>query len=390
MDMEPKSKKKLLRGKCILAGEELNEVTPASVLIEDNRIAAVGEDAERKCDENDVIVNLADLTLLPGLIDCHNHYSLDPTLKNYLLRMNDDIPDLTIRAIRNMKTDLLSGITSSRYLGDKMFVDVACKNAVKNGVLKGPAAVVATRGIRATHGHGFVGYAHDGVENIRKVIRENLLSGADFIKIFLTGTLLINNKIPCYFTKEEIEVVVEEAHRADVPVATHCIGGKALDLAIETGIDFIEHGYFITDEQIRKIKSSNSTLILTPGMFFYDPRIKTLPEGLINGHLEQREEVKRRTKAVIGSGIDYGTGTDGNHGLLAHELKILVEFGETPLRALKSVTSVAAGILGMSNETGIIAQGKRADIIGVEGNPIENIDALRKIKKIYQNGAEIL
>ena len=146
----------------------------------------------------DEVIECRGQTLLPGLIDCHNHLSLDPALDNYLLRMNDSIPELTIRAVQTMAVDLASGVTTSRCLGDKGFLDIACKKAVAAGKLAGPRLLVATRGVRTLHGHGFVGYPFSGIESIRQAVRENLSAGADLIKIYITGTLRGSKGIPHY------------------------------------------------------------------------------------------------------------------------------------------------------------------------------------------------
>ncbi|MEM5786025.1 MAG: amidohydrolase family protein, partial [Syntrophobacteraceae bacterium] len=161
----------LLKADGIVDVVGLRIVTPGALLIKDSRIAAVGQEACARAAEAEKTVDWTGKILLPGLIDCHNHLSLDPTLDNYLMRMNDSIPELTIRALRTMVVDLASGVTTSRCMGDKGFLDIVCKEAVEAGEIVGPRLIVATRGIRAPHGHGFVGYPFSGVENIRMAVR---------------------------------------------------------------------------------------------------------------------------------------------------------------------------------------------------------------------------
>jgi len=240
----------LIRGAKLIDGTGGQAVEPAVLLTARGVIEAVGDEAAARAAEASEVWDFGDQTLLPGLIDCHNHLSLDPTLDNYLHRMNDPLPELTIRAVNSMKVDLMAGVTTSRCLGDKGFLDIACRKASAAGTLLGPRLLVATRGIRAPHGHGFVGYPFGGVEQIRIAVRENLQAGADLIKVYITGTLRGPRKILHFYSREEIQAVVDEAHRIGVPVATHCIGGPGLRLALETGIDVIEHGYFMTDEEI--------------------------------------------------------------------------------------------------------------------------------------------
>lgn len=387
--MESQPLKTIVRADAMLVGNNLDRISPAAIFIEDGRITALGSAAEARAKEAGKEIILDGQTLLPGLIDCHNHMSLDPTQENYLLRMTDGTPELTIRAVKSLQNDLMSGVTTARYMGDKAFIDTACRDAIRRGAITGPYPVIATRGIRATHGHGFVGYPFNGVEAIRTAVRDNMAAGADFIKVYLTGTLMSDRGIPCFFSEEEVNVLVTEAHRCGLPVATHCIGGSALDLAIDVGIDFIEHAYFITDEQIEKIRYSDSRLVLTPSMFFYAPRLKTLPPSLVAGHLEQRDLVRKRMEAVVKAGLAYGAGTDGNHGLLSFELQCLVAFGETPRNAIKSATTIAAAICGKAGETGCLAEDRQADIIGVKGNPLENIDRLAEVTTVIQGGKHV-
>ena len=332
----------LIRGARLIDGTGGPAVEPAVLLAVRGVIEAVGTEAAARAAEASEVWDFGDQTLLPGLIDCHNHLSLDPTLDNYLHRMNAPLPELTIRAVNSMKVDLMAGVTTSRCLGDKGFLDIACRKASAAGTLLGPRLLVATRGIRAPHGHGFVGYPFGGVEQIRSAVRENLQAGADLIKVYITGTLRGPRQILHFYSREEIQAAVDEAHRVGVPVATHCIGGPGLKLALETGIDVIEHGYFMTDEEIELLIKYDRWLVMTPSIFFTDARIRTLPPDLIEGHLRQREEVGQRMAAAIRAGVRYAVGTDGMHGGMTREIAYLVELGATPAAALQAATANAA------------------------------------------------
>ena len=377
----------LVKGAGILDVVGMRIVAPGALLIKGSLVAAVGPEALAREAEADQVVDWSGKVLMPGLIDCHNHLSLDPSLDNYLLRMNDPVPELTIRALGTMVTDLESGVTTSRCLGDKGFLDVACKKAVEAGAIAGPRLLVATRGLRAPHGHGFVGYPFSGVENIRSAVRENLAAGADLIKVYTTGTVRdARGGLSSYFSHEELLVAVEEAHRAGVPVATHCIGGAGLTAALETGIDVIEHGYFASDDELEKIGKADRWLVMTPSIFFTDARIRTLPPQLIAPHLRQREEVGRRMSAAIRSGVKFAVGTDGMHGCLADEIRYLTEFGASSGSAVQAATIRAAQVCGMESDIGSLGPGKIADVIGLEGNPLEDITALRRVSAVMKSG----
>jgi imidazolonepropionase-like amidohydrolase len=376
----------LVKGRLVIDGTGSPPIDKGMILIEGQRIVSVGKEGEVRKKADARVLDCSDQTLLPGLIDCHNHLSLDPTLENYLYRMNDSIPELTLRATTSMAVDLRSGVTTSRCLGDKGFLDIECKKAVNLGLVPGPRLLVATRGVRAIHGHGFVGYPFSGVEQIRTAVRENLSAGADLIKIFITGTLRGPKGIPSYFSKEEIQTAVDEAHRVGIPVASHCIGGIGFEWALETGIDVIEHGYFLTDREIDLFVKSDRWLVMTPSIFFTDARIKTLPTDLIDGHLRQREEVAQRMKAAIKAGIKFAVGTDGMHGGLAQEIQYLVDFGATPSQALMAATYHAARVCGLEESIGTVQPGKFGDVIGVKGNPLEDIGALKSVKTVISRG----
>ena len=386
MDIGERIKKTLIKGRLVIDGMGNPPIEKGAILIGGERILRVGREEEFKGEVNIYVLDCGDQTLLPGLIDCHNHLSLDPRLENYLYRMTDPIPALTLRACETMKIDLRSGVTTSRCLGDKGFLDVECKKAIEEGHIEGPFLLIATRGIRAFHGHGFVGYPFGGIDQIQAAVRENLSAGADLIKIYITGTLRGPKGIPSYFSKEEIQAAVEEAHRVGIPVATHCIGGVGLEWALETGIDTIEHGYFLTDQEIDLLVKLDRWLVMTPSIFFTDARIQTLPTDLIEGHLQQRDAVAQRMRAVIKAGIKFAVGTDGMHGGLAQEIQYLVDFGATPNQALMAATHHAARVCGLEESIGTLKPGKFGDIIGVKGNPLEDIAALKRVKTVISRG----
>ena len=378
--------KTLMKGGLVIGGTGRPPIDKGAILIDGERIIRLGKEEEVKERADVHVLDCSDQTLLPGLIDCHNHLSLDPRLENYLYRMADPIPTLTLRAWETMKIDLRSGVTTSRCMGDKGFLDVECKRAVAEGRIEGPRLLIATRGIRAFHGHGFVGYPFGGIDQIQAAVRENLSAGADLIKIYITGTLRGPEGIPSYFSREEIQTAVDEAHRVGIPVATHCIGGIGFEWALEIGIDVIEHGYFLTDREIDLFVKSDKWLVMTPSVFFTDARIQTLPTDLIDGHLRQRDEVAQRMRAAIKAGIRFAVGTDGMHGGLAQEIQYLVEFGATPIQALMAATCHAAKVCGLEENIGTLEPGKFGDIIGVKGNPLEDIEALKRVKTVVSRG----
>lgn len=362
-----------------------------AVVIEDGVIQDLKPAGEIQARTGDELMEVPEFFLLPGLIDAHNHLSLDSALPGYLERMNDPLPALAIRAAKNLRADLLAGVTTIRCLGDKEFLDIECRKAIASGYLKGPRLVLSGKGIRSSAGHGFVGYPFDGPDKIRSVIRENLSRGAEVVKFYVTGTLPGDGNIQCFFSREEISLIAEEARRAGRKSAVHCIGGVGFDWCLDAGVDVIEHGYFLTDQQIEKLASSGSQLVLTPSFYLSEDRMLALPGPLVEPHLKAADQARAAMKAIVDSGMPYGLGTDGVHGPgnLAAEISCLLELGESPKDALVAATLNGAAICGLQDVTGTLATGKSADIIAVKTNPLEDGAALRDVRLVVSRGEVI-
>ena len=377
---------RLIRGKMVIDGTDRPPIDQGVVLVDEGKIVSVGKEPEIAAPPDTETIDCADQILLPGLIDCHNHLSLNTTLDNYLYRMNDSIPELTLRAIESMAEDLSAGVTTSRCCGDREYLDIVCREAVESGRLNGPRLLVAGKGIRAIHGHGFVGYPFDGLEPIRTAVRENLKAGVDLIKLYITGTVKGSGNMPAYLSKSEVSLAVAEARRLGVKSATHCIGGIGMDWAIDLGIDSIEHGYYMSEEQIDRMAQSESWLVMTPSPFFAEERLKTLPPQLVDNFRKEQDAVAERLTAAINGGVKYAVGTDGMHGGLADEMELLVQFGATNEEALMAATINGAKVCGRKSLIGTIEPGKSADIIGVESNPLDDIGALKQVRTVVLKG----
>jgi imidazolonepropionase-like amidohydrolase len=356
------------------------------ITIEDERIVDVRL-GYQEVPENARFVDLSGCTLLPGFIDAHDHLSLSPQLPNHPALMNDPDPVLLLRGIVNMKKDLLSGITTSRCLGDKNFIDLYLKQAVQDRIVEGPRIITCTRGIKTTHAHGSVGTIFNGVEEIRKAVRENIQRGADFVKIFVTDTIRKGEFMPYYMNAEEIRTAVQEAHHAGKKVAVHAIGGDGLTHCIEQGVDVIEHAYFASDEQIESLVKLNRWVVLTPSIFFNDNRWTTVPAAVADGFRRNQEEVYDRHQALVKAGVRYAIGTDATHGELISDVIFLVDdIGESLTRALQGITLQAARVSEIEELVGSITVGKKADLVAVRGDVEKNVHALNEIEWIMKDG----
>jgi imidazolonepropionase-like amidohydrolase len=377
----------LIKGTFIWDGICDNLLPEGAIVIEDKKIIAIDSFMEINPSSYERVIDFPGLTLLPGMIDCHSHHSMDASLENYLDRMTDSIPVLTLRATAMMKKDLRAGVTTCRTLGDKEYLDIACREAVHDGLVEGPRSIVAGKGIRAAKGHGFVGYPFNGQEEIRNAIKENLAAGADFIKIYISGTLKGAGDLPSYLTREEIESAIQTSHEAGLRVASHCAGGIGLDWALDLGLDTLEHAYHISDIQLEKLAKSTTRLVLTLSPILNNEIVNHYPKHLIQGHFDERDKITCRLKALIGTNIPFALGTDGMHGELVREAEYAVELGATNYEALCALTINGARVCGIENETGSLLPGKYADIIAVEGNPLKNLEALKKVKAVVKQGS---
>lgn len=376
----------VLAGDLLWNGIDRQSFAGKVILIEDGKIKAIGSEEEIIKFPQQSVIRFPGGTLMPGLIDSHTHLSMDSTLENYLDHMSDPVPVLTLRAAKMMRKDLEAGITTCRCCGDREFLDIACRQAVERSELPGPRLLVATRGIKAPGGHGYVGYSFAGPESIRRAIRENISAGTDFTKIYISGTLKGEGSLPSYLTRKEILASIEESHQAGIRLTAHCVGGEGLDWAVDAGIDSIEHAYHISDRQIERNPKAGTRIVLTPGPILSDERVNHLPSHLIQGHRKEKEMIKDRMEAVIQSGIAYAVGTDGLHGGLWEEVCYLTEMGATNHAALQAATLHGALVSGIEKETGSLEVGKDADILVIEGDPIKDIFALNKVLGVIKSG----
>jgi imidazolonepropionase-like amidohydrolase len=363
------------------------------VVVEGRRIAQVGTNQEKtSIPEGARVLDLSGCWLLPGLIDTHSHVSMRGQLKNYRQHMSDDIATRVIRATVNMKDDLKGGVTTIRNMGDKDFVDIAINKAIEAGDIPGPRIVTSGLGIRTSSGHGFVATVFDGEDEIRRAVRKNIYAGADVIKIFTTGDSSRSSKsflAPSCMTLDEIKAVVEEAHSFGKPVAAHCTGEKAFSYCLDAGVDTIEHGFYVTDEDIKRAADENATIGFTINTVFNDRRVANRFDGPIPEDERQKQRViKESLSKYMEAGVNFVVGTDAQHGELgSFDLIFLVqELGLSEADALRIATQKAAQVLQIDENVGTIEEGKLADMIAVKGNVLNDITALRLIKMVMKNG----
>ncbi len=369
------------------------------VLIEGDRITAVGPGLEIPDDSE--IFDLGDVTILPGLIDCHTHVT---TTYRFLVE-GGPMQDAVTSASR-AKLTLDAGFTTVRDLWAKDFTDVALRDAIDRGDVVGPRMLVATLAIGSTGGHnedveglsptitvgGESGIA-DGVDGVRRLARYEIKYGADVIKIMATegggeGRDVANET---QFSLEEMQAIVEEAHRRGKKVAAHAHGTDGIKTAIRAGVDSVEHGTLIDDEGIRMLKAKG--VFLVPTGAIWEMEDETAAADAPAWRRERQEGFARGSREgfrkSVAAGVKIAMGSDSSvlpHGQNAKEIVWMASHGMTPLQAIRAATVDAAELLGWSDRVGAIAPGKFADIIAVRGNPLEDVTTLERVAWVMKGG----
>ncbi len=381
--------KKILKCKKVLLGKELEEKENLAILIEDDIIKDIFPE-EKLVNHKDIeIIDMRELTVMPGMIDCHSHLNIDANLPEHLELLSwSNECELTLISLKGLEDDLLNGITTIRCLGDKYYTDVTLKEKVENNEVIGPRVLSSGLGIKGLHGSGYIGYPHCGIEDVRKTVRENLKRKVETIKLFITPGQppKKGKKIPSFLSYEEIKTAVDEAKKLDIPVAAHCIGGEGLKNCLLAGVKVLEHLYAVTDEEVEEILKYGSWADLTPGIFMDEEREEFLSESNVKAITSSREYVIECMKKIVAKKVPFTLGTDAYHGKLYKELLFAETLGAEKKDVIKAITSNAAIICGLEDTIGQIEIGCKADIIGVAGNPYENFEVLKNIEFVMKDG----
>ncbi|MGO8827864.1 MAG: amidohydrolase family protein [Steroidobacteraceae bacterium] len=378
-------------------------LTNQLILVRGKTIEAVG--AQLAIPEGAAVVDLSNMTVLPGLVDCHTHLA-DLADAEPLDVLKRTAAEAAYAAIPNARVTLLAGFTTVRDVGVyRAFNDVAMRDAIAKGIIIGPRMYVAGAYITISEGAGaMTGLAPDiqlpwdlqyGVANspweVRQKIRELAHRGADHIKVLSTGAVLTHGSNPksIEFTPEELRAAVDEAGNFGLRVAAHAHAAEGIKNAIRAGVASVEHATLIDDEGIALAKQHGTYL----DMDIYDEEcIQSAPDTPADFLQHDRDlgEAQRRnfTKAVR-AGVKMTFGTDAGvcpHGINARQFAFMVKYGMTPMQAIQSATVNAADLIGHPELFGSITAGKSADIIAVKGDPLADIRVLEHVAFVMKEG----
>ncbi|RGY97261.1 amidohydrolase family protein [Clostridium sp. AM58-1XD] len=381
----------ILNADTVLCGDSLEVNEKASVIVENGKISEIipQKVKDEKHFEDTKEYDFGSRTLMPGMIECHNHCTIDARLPEHLEILGDSSEcRLTVIAMKAMEDNLMAGITTARSLADKHYIDVELKKLIAAGEVKGPDLLVAGIGMKGAHGHGYIGSSFCGTEEVRRTARENMRRGADLLKIFVTpGNLsLTDSFIPSYLSPEEIRTAVEEGARQNIPTAAHCIGGQGLKDCIDGGVKVIEHMYGATDEDVELLAKSDCWVDLTSGIFLDPSREAFLSEQNAYKIRMNREKVRNNLKKVVQAKIPFVLGTDAYHTYLYREVEYAVELGAGVRYALQGITSNAAKVCGIGEVKGSLKEGYAADVIAVDGNPLNDLSSLARVSMVMKGG----
>lgn len=385
-------------------------VTGVTVVVEGNRIRSVTP-GYVPASSGDMLVDLKDSTLLPGLMDMHVHltseYSSRAQLDAYTKSEGDRALDGAVYAERT----LLAGFTTVRDLGDSMLASLALRKAIDAGRLPGPRIFASGKSIASTGGHGdptngwvswlksddprFSNAVCDSPDACREAVRQRYKDGSDLIKITATGGVLSiarSGEAP-QFTDAELAAIVSTAHDYGMTVAAHAHGTEGIRRAVRAGVDSVEHGTFMDDEtmQLMKQRGTHYVPTISAGRWVYDQAQDPayFPEVVRPKAIAIGPQIQRTFAKAWKAGVPVMFGTDCGvcaHGTNAREFQFMAEAGMPVMAAIRSATMVPARYLGAADRLGSVEPGKLADLVAVPGDPLEDVTVLQRVSFVMKDG----
>ncbi|PAF36015.1 aryldialkylphosphatase [Terribacillus saccharophilus] len=401
---------KLIRNGIVIDGTG-KVIEDAVIAIKGDRITAIGPASDFIGIDAKEVIDAQGGYILPGLIDTHVHMMME--IKDVRESLITPFSMRFYEALTYMKRTLDAGITTVRDAG---YADLGVKQAIENGLISGPRMQISVNPLTITGGHGdnwmvsdmdmtnkaYPGFPSgicDGPEQVRQKVREMLRAGADIIKVHATGGVMSPTDHPEFtqFSMEELRIIVEEAaYRKGRKVMAHAQGAEGVKQAVRAGIHSIEHGIFLDDEAIELMLEHGTylvpTLLAPVSVVEASEANESMPAYAVDKAKEVMEIHQQSVARAYEAGVKIAMGTDAGvmaHGTNLRELALMCDIGMSPMEAIIATTKVAAECLGWEDRIGTVAEGKLADLIIVQENPLENIASLgdtSNIKTVMQGG----
>jgi imidazolonepropionase-like amidohydrolase len=373
----------------------------AFLVVDGSKIAAIGSVDHAPLTTSLERIDAAGRTVMPGVIDCHVHLSINGVPNAIAEALRDTDALAVLRMLLNATRTLAAGVTTVRDLGAKNHIDVSFRQALHEGVSRrSPRLVLSGRPITRAGGHLWqVGRQASGVDDVRRAAREQIKVGVDWIKIIATGGILTEGTESgsSQFDEEEMRVAVEEAHKAGRLAAVHAHGAAGIKTAVRAGVDTVEHGYFLDDEGAQLMLGRGCFLV--PTVTAVRLIVEHGVEGGIPGDVvrkaasavdSQAETCRKAWRAGVKLAMGTNAGAPYNrHGGNMQELEAMVGIGLSPMEAIIMATSGSAQLLRMDDRIGTVETGKEADLLVVNGDPLEDIAILQdkvRIAYVFQAG----
>jgi imidazolonepropionase-like amidohydrolase len=377
----------------------------AVILVEGERITAVGANVD--IPQGSEVIDLSPMTVLPGLIDCHTHLTYNPEGFGYR-SLGISVPREALTGAKNARLTVEAGFTTVRNVGARGYTDIALSDAITSGDLPGPRIIASGPALGITGGHcdenllapeyHFSGEGvADGISGVMQKTREVIKYGAGVIKFCATGGVLSLGDDPraSQYTLDEMKAIVNEAHRLGRRVAAHAHGGDGIKLAVQAGVDSIEHGTYIDDEAVKLMKERGTYLVPTLYLtewFLENYQRLGIPASIIAKAKEVMPAMQRNIARAFAQGVPVAFGTDSAvypHGLNAREFRMYVKFGMTPLQAIQTSTLHAAKLLGWEDRVGAVEVGRFADLVAVDGDPLKDVTELERVRWVVKGGTVV-
>ena len=400
----------LLEAAAVVDVDQGRVIPDGFVLVDGSKILSWGSRAELPPLTPDTPVYcFSHQTLIPGLINSHAHLCAPSGGQPFYLKQTDEMALLT--AVRNMRLELSSGVTTVRDCGDQNGVLFALRNAVTRGILDGPRLILCGPPLTKSGGHAhFLGGVANGPDEIVRAVQRRIADGADFIKMIGTGGGTPGTQpSEASYSRQELEAAVSTAHGQHIPVTVHCRGSPGIVNALEAGVDQIEHACFeLPDGSLRCVpemvrRMAQSATRVTPTIQLYRDALAHLNKKAAAGRLDPGERqrlkilpgvIEAKLEALqqfLSAGVPVVAGNDAglpytNFGCFWQELDAMMSGGMTAMQAITAATRSAARALGMEDRIGSIQPGKQADLVVVDGDPMEDITALSRIMMVMQAG----